>query len=139
MVARARMRHLQTGWSDEPLAPEVIAAAETAFQTYLDRYPEGRFVGDVYGWMGGVEVKREAFADSLGWYLKQLDVPGHPENTRSAARMIERVMAILLARPDEAPLQEIAARPEVAMGTVYWILDAPEANMYNASTIIPRW
>jgi tetratricopeptide (TPR) repeat protein len=143
MVARARMRHLQTGWSDEPLAPEVIAAAETAFQTYLDRYPEGRFVGDVYGWMGGVEVKREAFADSLGWYLKQLDVPGHPENTRSAARMIERVMAILLARPDEAPLQEIAARPEVAMGTVYWILDAPEANMYNGfydhPEVVKRW
>ncbi len=143
MVARAKMRKIQRGWSEEPVSPEVINATEAAFQQYLTRYPEGRYVGDVYGWLGGVNVKREAFAESLSWYLKQLDVPDHPEHTRSAARMIERVMAILLARPDEGPLKEIASRPEVAMGTVYWILDAPEANIYNGfydhPEVVKRW
>ena len=142
MTGRAALANVGGGWG-EPPSPEGLDIAESAFRDYLKHFPEGRFVGDVYGWLGAVEVKREAFAKAFSWYLRQLEVTDHPENIRSATRMVERVMAIVLARKDEAPIKEIAARPKVAMGTVYWIIHAPEANIYNGffdhPEVVKRW
>ncbi len=142
MKGRAALDDSRKGWGDPP-DPAKLTTATNAFQEYLKKYPEGRFVGDVYGWLGGIEVRRENYAKAMSWYVKQLDVPDHPEITRSASRMVERVMAVVLSKPDEGPIEDIASRPEIAMGTVYWILYAPEANIYNGfydhPEVVEKW
>lgn len=131
MLGRARFEASRRDSEDTEKAKPLRDQAEVAFQSYLTTYPDGRYVGDVMGWLGAVEVKRDNLPGALEWYLKQMEVKNHPENRRSASRMVERVMARLLAMPDEAPLRQIAKHPAVAMGTVYWLLHAPEADMHN--------
>lgn len=130
MIGRSALQSAKGAWGEDP-SEEGLKIAESVFQSYLKHYPQGRFVGDVQGWLGAVAVKRGKYAEALDWYFRQMEVNGHPENVRSATQMVERVLALLLARPDQQALQEIAARPAVAMGTVYWVLHAPEANLYN--------
>ena len=142
MAGRAAFRSSLRGWG-EPHSVEGLALAEATFREYLETYPEGRYLGDVYGWLGGVETKREKFAEALGWYLKQLDTPNHPEIQRTASRMVERLVGISLAHPDDSIIDGIASRPQVAMGTVYWLVHAPEANLYNGfydhPEVVKRW
>lgn len=143
VLGRAHLEASRNIYDDETLAKSLLDEADEAFQHYLKTYPQGRYVGDVLGWLGAVEVKRDNLAGALGHYLEQMDVPGHPENHRSASRMVERVLGRLLAVADEAPIQKIARRPAVAMGTVYWLLHAPEADMHNGffdkPEVVKKW
>ncbi len=142
MIGRSALKNSRGGWGEDPSAEE-LDIADSVFKSYLKSYPRGRFVGDVQGWLGAVAVKREKFAEALSWYFRQMEVKGHPENVRSATQMVERVLAVLLAKPDEQSLKEIAARPEVAMATVYWVLHAPEADIHNGfydhPEVVARW
>ncbi len=108
---------------------DLIQRAKAAMLDYLKRYPEGRFAADARGWMGGLEYLRRDYIKALAWFLDQLQDRKHPEQTRSASAMIERVLAGLLVAPDAGELRELARHPVIATAAVHWICTTGEADM----------
>jgi TolA-binding protein len=76
-----------------------VAEARRAYEAYLKKYPNGRFAGDVLGFLGGLEMNAGRFAEALPYFVQQLDVPGHPELAVSAAKEIESCFRQLNEKP----------------------------------------
>ncbi|HEY0256454.1 MAG TPA: tetratricopeptide repeat protein [Candidatus Methylacidiphilales bacterium] len=78
------------------------AEAKSLFESYLSKYPHGRYVSDVIGWLGGVAYRSTDPATALGYYTQHLETKDHPENFGSALdsgngakfRIVSRVSAI---------------------------------------------
>jgi len=90
------------------------------FRHYLEKYPQGRFVADTYGWLGALEEGVTALDD----YIRQVEIPGHPEVLKSGIFMIQKCLDDL---PADAPYTDeaialVAKHPRVAMGTLYLVL-----------------
>jgi TolA-binding protein len=100
--------------------------AKVIFQSYLSKYPKGRYLSDVIGWLGGVAYRSSDPAAALGYYTRQLEMKDHPENFGAALVMIEKVLA--RERPDnQATLDEVAEHPPVALALAYFALNFTQA------------
>ncbi len=118
---------------DEAERNKRIAVAEASFRDYLKRYHEGRYAADAHGWLGGILWETHP-AESLEHFITQLDDKSHPECAKSAAHMIERVLARVVAEPEGenlAVLKVVAQHPRVAQAAVYYVLNASETNPYD--------
>lgn len=110
---------------DENSRSAAAANAATLFNTYMARYPNGRFVADVRGWLGGLAYNKGDSCNALADYIAQLETPGHPEVAKSALLMCEKVLSQAKADDDKL-FALIAAHPVVAMGTTYFVLNNGE-------------
>lgn len=106
-------------------------AASATFLKYTEQYPEGRFVADAKGWLGGLAWDDENYLGALEWYIRQAGTPGHPEVLKSAVLMIEKTLRRLAADENTEHQQKafalVAAHPQVAMGMLYLVLGSPDA------------
>jgi TolA-binding protein len=102
--------------------PTTRDAAKALFQSYLTKYPQGRYTSDVIGWLGGVAYRSADPATALDYYTQQLETKEHPENFGAALVMIEKVLA--RQRPDnDATLDKVAEHPPVALALAYFALN----------------
>ncbi len=138
MIARcllARSRHL-FGENAAPgfsYASDAVtrAAAKAAFEKYVKAYPQGRFRGDALGWLGATAFDAQDYVSALAYYLEQGAIPDHPEFTRPAGEMCERILSHLASAPDEAAIERLAEMPAAALGLVYLIGNSTESDNFN--------
>lgn len=135
MVARAELeqalaaqRQLKIGPEKQELLQLTFRAAEDAFQAYLSRYPQGRFVSDTYGWLGGIKVAQGNLGAAVEWQLTRLSARPSREVTRSVLRECDGLFAEMLGSADELntpelPYEMMARQPGVARLFVYQALD----------------
>jgi TolA-binding protein len=107
------------------------------FTRYLEKYPRGAFAADALGWLGAVAFDDGDYAQALQHYIRQSELPDHPELRRSALIMCERVLSRLAEREDEA-LDQVAAHPRLAMGLIYLIVNA-EAHQHDQIAEVLDW
>ncbi len=129
MLARCRLAksrsHDNLSRSSPPndaLAHDERQQAEVLFEDYLKRYPRGRFVADVPGWLGALAFADGNYARALDCYLQQANVPDHPEVLKSAGFMCERCLSELDIEGDPEELTRVAANPRLAMSLIYVIV-----------------
>lgn len=102
--------------------------ARKGFQEILDHYPKGRFAADALGWLGGVAWDSEADLQALNCYIRQAELPGHPELLKSSVLMTEKVLRRVAKSSDgEEAFTLISKHPRVAMGMLYLVLGSPDA------------
>ena len=102
-------------------------AARKTLEEYLKRYPKGRFLADVYGWMGALEWDQYNYAGALDRYIQQAETPDHPENLKSAAIMIEKAVRFLAQAPEgDAAFVAVARHPDAAMAMLYLLLGSSD-------------
>lgn len=112
---------------------ELTAIADASFRHYLKLYPNGRYAADAHGWLGGLLWETDP-AEALEHFIVQFEDKAHPECAKSAAHMIEKSLARVVADPerDNAAMIQVAARhPRIAQAAVYFVLNAPEINPYD--------
>jgi TolA-binding protein len=148
MDARCQLSRSRTGWADDsPEAKERAAKnrprAKQLFEQYLKTYPQGAFAADAIGWLGAVAYDAGDYAAALPYYIKQTELPDHPELRRSALAMCEKVFAHVSTAPGDTALKQIAANPRLAMGLMYLIVNTTEANdfdgKYDEVETVKRW
>ncbi len=98
------------------------ADARVRFRRYLEKYPEGRFVADAYGWLGALD---EGVA-SLDDYIRQVETPGHPEVLKSGVMMIQKRLDDFdfTTLEGEQAIYLVSKHPKVAMNLLYQVLGA---------------
>jgi len=133
MVGRARLSAARDS-SDSAAIDLLVTGAGEAFNAYLNTYPKGRYSGDVLGWLGAVEIKRDDLAAALDCYLRQLEVVGHPENQRSASRMVERVLFPAPRQTGRQP--DPPNRQAPGRGDGHCLLAAPRSRSGHAQRIL---
>ncbi len=118
-----------------------VAEARKAMEGYLKKYPEGRFVGDVLGWLGGLEMNAQKYAEALPFFVKMLNVPGHPEYAVSATKEIEACFRALHENPDA--LAKALSEPIVAQAAVYFASNEIEPvdgnGEYESPEFVAEW
>ncbi len=118
-------------------------AARALFEDYLKRYPQGRFVADVPGWLGALAFDAEDYSGALDEYIRQAEMPGHPEVLKSAGFMCERCLSRLASANDTAALDKVSLHPRLAMSLIYLLVNSPEADNYDGKFDSPaqvaRW
>ena len=117
--------------------------ARALFEDYLKRYPQGRFAADVPGWLGALAFDEENYLGALDEYIRQAEMPGHPEVLKSAGFMCERCLSRLASANDTAALDKVSLHPRLAMSLIYLLVSSPEANNYDGGADSPaqvsRW
>lgn len=120
---------------------EKVAEARKAMEAYLQKYPDGRFAGDVLGWLGGLEMNAEKYAEALPYFVKQLNVPGHPEFAVGATKEIERCFRALHESPES--LAGALTDPVVAQAAVYFASNEIEPvdgnGEYETPEFVAEW
>ncbi len=102
--------------------------AQACFKDYLKRYPHGRFVADVYGWLGALAWDEDDYTGALNNYIQQIETPGHPENLKSAGIMMEKVLRNISQHPKgNEGFMVVARHPQAAMAMLYLVLGSPDA------------
>ncbi len=140
MIGRVHLRNsrklaaeAKREWRDPNQDSQVRAArasAIIAFHEYEKRYPNGRFLPDVNGWLGAIASDRGHVGQALQYYISQLDAADHPEIKRSAWRECERCLKTWvrhLGQKDQAatdlPWESVIAHPELVNRVIYLLLD----------------
>jgi outer membrane protein assembly factor BamD (BamD/ComL family) len=106
----------------EALAKQKQADAIARFRQYLQKYPNGRFVADAYGWLGALD----GGVTSLDDYIREVETPGHPEVLESGIAMIQQRLGELVGdtTDEDAAVDLVAKHPRVAMGMLYVVVSA---------------
>jgi hypothetical protein len=129
--------------SDNALITRERAQARALFEDYLKRYPKGRFTADVPGWFGALAFDAGDYLGAIDQYIRQADVPGHPEVLKSAGFMCERCLSRLASADNTAALDKVSLHPRLAMSLIYLLVNSPEANNYDGKLDSPaqvaRW
>ena len=130
--------------SEEQQAKE-MSDAIAAFNDYIKRYPKGRYIADAHGWIGAL-LWHEKPAEALEHYIAQLEDTDHPECRKSAAHMLEKVLATVVGNPegDNAKVLNVVAKhPRIAQAAVYYVLNAPETDpadgKYDDDAALREW
>lgn len=134
MLARCKISESRAGEYSNARDGERIAnkeaheAAKKLLLEYKGRYPQGRFLADVEGWLGAVSWDELDYVGALKHYIAQAEFPDHPEDLKSAAIMIEKTLRFIGQREvsDEA-FALMADHPAAAMAFTYLLLGAPDA------------
>jgi outer membrane protein assembly factor BamD (BamD/ComL family) len=113
---------------------KLLGEAADDFRYYLERHPQGRFIADAHGWLGGVATDQGDLFRAISCHLKRLDLQPERETLRATLRECDGIFAAILGGavgvPDwqlrDLPWKEIAAHPEFARLFVAQALD-PEA------------
>jgi hypothetical protein len=129
--------------SADALITRERADARALFEDYLKRYPQGRFLADVPGWLGALAFDAGDYLGAIDQYIQQADVPGHPEVLKSAGFMCERCLSRLASADDTSALDKVSLHPRLAMSLIYLLVNSPEANNYDGKIDSPaqvaRW
>jgi TolA-binding protein len=143
MAARciSRQSHATNNDGTEKYDEAKVAAARKAYEDYLKKYPQGSYVGDVYGWLGGLEFNAGKPAAALPWFVKQLALPGHPELAVSATKDIEFCFRALHDEP--GALAGALTDPRVAQAAVYFASNEIEPvdnnGEYESTEFVAAW
>ena len=105
--------------------------AQKRLQSFLDTYPQSRFAGDAIGWLGAAAYDAHDYVKALTFYLRQCEVPGHPEYLRSASEMVAKCLSWLISAPDDKAFAEIAKQPLLAQSLVYLAVNTSESDNFN--------
>jgi TolA-binding protein len=128
-VSRARTYSEQD--ADIRQAAENRPRAQELFERYLKQYPNGRFAGDAIGWLGALAYDSGQYLLALQYYLRQTELPGHPELLRPALTMCEKILVRIASNPDQKAFAEVASHPRLAMGLIYLVVNTTEANNFD--------
>ena len=106
----------------------MLDEAKAQFEHYLQRYPKGRYLNDVLGWLGGAAYRSGRYADAIGYYIQQAENKDHPEDQQAAVAMIEKCFYHACDQDDEE-LDHLARHPAVAMALAYYAIHKiPDGN-----------
>jgi len=111
--------------------PAKRARAKTLLEEYLAKYPDGRWAGDVLGWLGAWHYDGKDYSEALPFYLRQIDYAGHPELTDSALEMCEKTLSHLVSAPQQKAWAGVAKNPMAAQALVYLLINSSESDNYN--------
>ncbi len=141
MAARCAYNEARV-WKDGELQsiPGKRIIAASAFSEYLKAYPQGRFAGDALGWLGGLEYDAGHYGAALAQFIKQLDIPDHPELAVSAAKEIERCLRHLA--DDPSGITDALTDARVAQAAVYLVGNETEIlddGSYDEPAAIVSW
>lgn len=136
MDARCQLSRSRTPSRDDPPEKKNEAAknrprAKELFQQYLQKYPRGAYAADALGWLGAIEFDEQNYAAALPFYIHQTEIADHPELRRSALEMCQKALTHIASAPEDAGIAEVAARPRLAMGLMYLIVNTTEANNFD--------
>jgi hypothetical protein len=93
MAARcqlSRSRSSEYTQRDPVLVEEEIPRAKQLFQSYLKKYPKGRFAGDAIGWLGALAFDQRDLTAALKYYTQQAELADHPELRPPRSRCARR-------------------------------------------------
>ena len=105
--------------------------AEELFERYLHQYPNGRFAGDALGWLGAIAYDNGQYLVALEYYLRQTEIPAHPELLPGALTMCEKVLVRIASKPDQKAFAEVALHPRLAMALIYLVVNTTEADNFD--------
>ena len=105
--------------------------AEELFERYLQQYPNGRFAGDALGWLGAIAYDNGQYLIALQYYLRQTELPAHPELLPAALTMCEKILVRIASKPDQKAFAEVAAHPRLAMALIYLVVNTTEADNFD--------
>jgi TolA-binding protein len=105
--------------------------AQELFERYLQQYPNGRFAADAIGWLGAIAYDSGQYLTALEYYLRQTELPGHPELLRPALTMCEKILVRIASKPDQKAFAEVASHPRLAMGLIYLVVNTTEADNFD--------
>ena len=111
--------------------PNKRREALNLFRNYLAKYPHGRFVADVTGWLGAIAFDADDYAEALRQYIAQSEMPDHPELRSPALEMCERVLSHIASKPNDESLAEVARHPRTAIALLYLIVNSTEADNFD--------
>ncbi|WP_035607380.1 hypothetical protein [Haloferula sp. BvORR071] len=123
------------------LVKDLRAKSEEAFKDYLRRYPQGRFVSDAHGWLGGLAVDEGLWGDAVGHQMDRLAVRDSREVLASVLRECDWIFAAMFNDPVAAtdpdtlahslPWGAIARQPQVVRLFVFQALDPVTREKFN--------
>ncbi|MBK8036694.1 MAG: hypothetical protein IPK22_06095 [Verrucomicrobiaceae bacterium] len=108
---------------DDKKLHELQTAWWRAAQLYRDKYPQGRFLIDLYGWEAGYYLTSGSPEMAMQFFLAQTRDSAHPEVRRRAFQQIEWMLRDLVEVSD-LPWDEIAKEPLVALRMGYHLMDS---------------
>ncbi len=136
MIGRALLARAQRELKDDEdpqHGAEHCQAAAAAFQSYLESYPEGRFVPDAHGWISAAKLAEGDYGKAIEEQLQRLSIRPSREAFRSVLRECDAIFAEIFEYPDTTsgaeelvetmPWDQMAAQPEVARLFVFQALD----------------
>jgi len=90
----------------DALPPDVLVLlgeADDLLQSYLTRYPQGRFIPDAHGWLGATDFDRGRYGAAMSHQLERLRLQPTREITRTVLRECDLIfeMQIAAASADE--------------------------------------
>ncbi len=142
MKARCKLsQSVKSNWDEEDGRngdEKTIAEAKKLFESYLKKYPKGRYVSDVTGWLGGAAYRSNDPATAVACFTKQLEMKDHPENFPEALVMLEKVLA-RQEMDDTATLDEVARHPQVALALAYFTLNFLHENSDADNAGLEKW
>ncbi|MBB5351174.1 tetratricopeptide (TPR) repeat protein [Haloferula luteola] len=136
MLGRLGITEARLLKNDPERRNQALTHARDHLTTYLADYPQGRFVGDVHGWLGAVELAEGKTREAIHQQLLRLSLQPTREATLSVLRECDQLFADLISEAaendltsefryylDEPDFQQIAAHPLVTRLLLYHCLD----------------
>lgn len=136
MIGRAllaRAQHELKEDEDPQHGEEHCKLAAAAFQSYLELYPEGRFVPDAHGWLSAAKLAVGDYGKAIEEQLRRLAIRPSREVLRSVLRECDAIFAKIFESPDTTtgadeliesmPWEMLAGQPQVARLFVFQALD----------------
>ena len=77
-------------------------SASTAFGSYLDAFPEGRFRGDATGWLGGVAEVRGNLGEAIDLQVRRLGMQPTREALHSVLRECDQLIAAIVRQAGDS-------------------------------------
>ena len=134
MDARCQLSRART-YSEQEADLQRAAAnrprAQELFERYLQQYPDGSFAGDAIGWLGAIAYDNGQYLPALEYYLRQTEMPAHPELLRPALTMCEKILVRIASKPDQKAFAEVALHPRLAMALIYMVVNTTEADNFD--------
>jgi len=134
MDGRCQLSRARTYSSEEADIQRAAAnrpRAQALLERYLQQYPNGRFAGDAVGWLGAIAYDNGQYLTALQYYLRQTELPAHPELLRPALTMGAKILVRIASKPDQKEFAEVATHPRLAMGLIYLVVNTTEADNFD--------
>ncbi|QJE95920.1 tetratricopeptide repeat protein [Luteolibacter luteus] len=133
LLEQSRRLNRQTPKVDRHEVEALRNAATENFRVNMERYPQGRFVADLRGWLAAVSADREDYPTAIRLQLERLKMQPSREVVRSVMLECDKFFAELFQQEHDTyqmtllveamPWAQIASEPAIARLFVFQALD----------------